>query len=311
MAEFDGAGDSRWTLTEEELGWCAELVAALAAENIMRPTPDLLLAQFAIVGKGDTEKLVERVKNYNKVIVCQYGYRTAADHAKAAEFSAGYNNRKWPGIFAPARPQLGGKSCVTMNIGVFRPATMENKEEIELCLADCLVLFECACHDLNEIRNGLLFVTQCSGLGWSNFSVEMEKLAAPMYDECYPIKVSDWDWMVDAPWIIKGMLKLCQMAMMKTDRVKVCSQAELYVVASTLLLLLLLPRPRAAAAATARLAFTTITTTTAAAAAIRVLSQLTNSPTSPSLGTTSTATSVLACRRSWAGRTPAITSRTG
>ena len=74
MAEFDGAGDSRWTLTEEELGWCAALVAALAAENIPRPTPDLLLAQFAIVGKGQTKKLVERVKNYNKVIVAEHGY---------------------------------------------------------------------------------------------------------------------------------------------------------------------------------------------------------------------------------------------
>ena len=77
-AACDWAGDSRWTLTQEELGWCAELVAALAAENIPRPTPDLLLAQFAIVGKGQTKKLVERVKNYNKVIVAEHGCVPAA-----------------------------------------------------------------------------------------------------------------------------------------------------------------------------------------------------------------------------------------
>jgi len=231
-AACDWAGESRWTLTQEELGWCAELVAALAAECIMRPAPDLLLAQFAIAGKGETTAVVEQVKNYNRVIIRQWGYKTAADHLESVPgFTAGGVSRRWPGILAPALPQLGGKACVTVNASkLLVEELLAFREDLAWCVTEALVFFECASCDLDEIRKGFIYMSQSRGIGWKNFSLKFEQLLAPLYDNCYPLHYADYEWQVDAPFLIRAMMKLLQQFISRAElsRVKVCSQDELY-----------------------------------------------------------------------------------
>ena len=196
MAAHDG--DLRWALTEEELEWCAALVAALAAEGTARPRPDLLLAQFAIVGKGDTEKTVECVNNYNAVVVDEYGYTFAANHGYAWNFW----NRKWPGTYLPALPQHG-KSCIVNDFHTYRPADLAD-DEFGLLVTDHLVMCEACNHDLEQIRTGSVFLTHCSELGWGNFSVDLQKRWNALHDNCYPVWFGRVRW-----WTQTGSWPLC------------------------------------------------------------------------------------------------------
>lgn len=54
--------DTRWTLTETERVWCVELRAAIQTEGLDNDFTDFEIAQFALVGKGKTDKALARVK---------------------------------------------------------------------------------------------------------------------------------------------------------------------------------------------------------------------------------------------------------
>ena len=84
--------DSRWTLTDEERKWASDLKQALADASVPPPATDFELAHFAIISKGNVQKGVKRVTNYNKHVKPEYTY--TPEEAAAA---IGFMNRKWPG----------------------------------------------------------------------------------------------------------------------------------------------------------------------------------------------------------------------
>ena len=93
----DSPGSAPHMLTDEERGWCRALRAALNVHGVPVPSSDLLLAQFAIIAKGDVQKGVERVRKYQTEIVDKFGYTP-----EAAEQAIGFMNGKWPGTLMPA-----------------------------------------------------------------------------------------------------------------------------------------------------------------------------------------------------------------
>ena len=67
-------------LTEEEARWCVELRAALKQAGIPAPASDYELAIFALVGKADTAKSVQRVTRFNAT-VAKHGLDVRSDGA--------------------------------------------------------------------------------------------------------------------------------------------------------------------------------------------------------------------------------------
>ena len=55
--------------------------------------------------------------------------------------------------------------------------------------------------DLDAIRKGIVFMADCEGMGWKNFSFEAEKRAAQFYQDAYPVRMKSIV-MLDAPRIV-------------------------------------------------------------------------------------------------------------
>lgn len=84
------------TLTSEEVTWCKDLKVALDFAGITPPDGgDFMLAQFSIIAKGKTDKAVQRIENYNRIIVNEFQYKT--EEAVNSE-ACGYLNKQFPGM---------------------------------------------------------------------------------------------------------------------------------------------------------------------------------------------------------------------
>eukprot|EP00729_Bicosta_minor_P023807 gene23807-2195_t len=175
-------GDTRWTLTETERTWCRELRAAIQAEGWEQAQDftDFEIAQFALVGKGKTEKALKRVEKYLKIIRGKWGHKT---HEAASSPHLGVWNRKRElcQIGAPKE----GSPVQVYNYPVFFPAEY-TEQELNDCIAGMVIDFDAACCDLDKIRNGITMVALLSGLGWSNYSAKFEKESAEVYQDAYP-----------------------------------------------------------------------------------------------------------------------------
>ena len=80
-------------LTEEEARWCGA-ASALKQAGIPAPASDYELAIFALVGKADTAKSVQRVTRFNA---------TVAKHGSTAQRRRG--KRAWGWNISPTTPR--------------------------------------------------------------------------------------------------------------------------------------------------------------------------------------------------------------
>ena len=95
-------------------------------------------------------------------------------------------------------------------------------------MLEMVLFFHCCSSDLNECRTGMTAITQCKGMGWKNFSLELEKRAAVLYQDAIPCRFAGMPC-VNAGPILRAMLKLCKVFLKKkiADRILVCKQEEL------------------------------------------------------------------------------------
>ena len=230
IAELKAVGkDSRYTLTESETAWSKELKQALADGNIEAPATDFELAHFAIVSKGDVKKGVKRVANYNKMIKPDYSYT----QEQALEV-VGFFNKKWPGCIPTCgtAPNGGPMLCFDCNpylpgeLG--SPKTPEGAAEWKAMMLELVLFFHCCASNLDECRSGMTMISQCKGMGWKNFSLELEHRASILYQDAIPCRFAGMPC-VNAGPILRAMLKLCKVFLKQkiADRVLVCKQDEL------------------------------------------------------------------------------------
>lgn len=183
IAELQAAGkDSKWTLTAEETAWAKALKQALVDEGIEQPASDFELAHFAIVSKGDVKKGVKRVTNYNKLIKSEYSYTQ-----EEALATIGFMNRKWPGVLPTCGKAPNGGPMLCCDVNPYLPgelgkaSTPEGAVEWKTMMLELVLFFHCSASNLDECRTGMTMITQCKGMGWKNFSLELEHRAAVLY----------------------------------------------------------------------------------------------------------------------------------
>ena len=229
-AELTAAGkDPRYTLTATELTWATELKQALIDAKVELPATDFELAHFAIVSKGNIKKGVNRVTNFNKLVKPEYSY-TYEEGLKAI----GFMNAKWPGSIPTCGKAPNGGPMLTCDVnpylpGELKPAnTPEGAAEWKAFMLEMVVFFHVCSSDLDECRKGAFFITQCKGMGWKNFSMELEKRAAALYQDAIPCRFAGMPC-VNAGPILRAMLKLCKLFLKRkiADRIIVCKQEEL------------------------------------------------------------------------------------
>ena len=189
---------SQWMdLTEEEKGWTTALRGALilADEELAKSITDFQYAQHAIVAKGDVDKGLKRIRRLQEFKIshgiAEEGSITV-DKAKEIIKKA---EEKAPGVIMSfgreeKDGEVHGRHVFTMCYNAFIPANLD-EEDLKNFFVGFYLWLEACQPDLESVRQGMAFVLECEGLGWKNFSLELEKQAAQLYQNAYPIRIKE------------------------------------------------------------------------------------------------------------------------
>lgn len=196
-------------LSEEERGWAIAIKEALTKEDADLATSisDFGYAHHAIIAKDKVSKALKRIRRLD-TFRKEHGIPIATTSEEAMEkiqsFEAGS-----PGMFLAFGQDDEGHYVSTWNYSAFLPANYQKPEDWKNCFAAFYYLFDAMQPDIAAVRSGIIMLADAEHLGWKNFSLEMEKHAAHLYQDAYPIRIKHMI-MLHSPLIFKAMYALCK-----------------------------------------------------------------------------------------------------
>jgi len=208
-------------LTEIELAWAKEVKETILKENeaLAKEFTDLEYAQLAIVTKGKLKramKMIHRLSKFktdHRIVAEQDKPGTMSDAAtaadKAMEVIQKFENGSKGFLLGFGKDNATGRSVSVWNYAAFNPRSYKTSEEWATCFAAFYYLCEASAPDIATIRSGMAVICDCDDMGWRNFSLEIEKHGAALFQDCYPLRTKEMT-MLHAPIILRAMYALCK-----------------------------------------------------------------------------------------------------
>mmetsp|Transcript_48875 Transcript_48875/g.122137 ORF Transcript_48875/g.122137 Transcript_48875/m.122137 type:complete len:199 (-) Transcript_48875:462-1058(-) len=190
------------TLSPEEERWVSELWEACKAENL-QPKGKYELACYAIVSKGNTQKGIARMKKIRQL------QKEEGLEQVDVEEAWDWMDKTLPGCCQAGGVDAEGRTTLFMDYAAFHPGNIKTPRDWALMMVAFFDLFDCMSATLDDVRKGCGFVAQCQGMGFSNFSLEMEKRFAQVYQDGYPMKFK-LIMMINPPTIINAIISICK-----------------------------------------------------------------------------------------------------
>jgi len=195
-------------LTDDERNWAMAIQKAVqdADPEFAKTITDLEYAQQAFVAKDKLSKALRRVRRLRD-FKKEYGITndlTAEDAIQAVKEL----DRLCPGLLQGfGKDEKNDRYVATWNFNCFLPVA--TPEEWRSCMLGLYFLMEAMNPDVASTREGIAVLADCEGLGWKNFSLEIEKRAAKLYQDAYPVRVKEIT-MIKAPAIFRVIYSLCK-----------------------------------------------------------------------------------------------------
>jgi len=201
-----------------------KIEAACAKEGIKIQSHWTLYKMVSVV-KGDVEKAVRRFK----------AMRECMDRFKVDEVDSmrAYDvvQRSLPGSYAGfIGRDLQGRHTCFVNAAKFYPSIMLSDPYVEQCfmrvMVDCM---DAVATKVEDVERGISFVQFAKGVGYKNFSMQMEKDFAWMYQDGFPVHIK-LIAMVDGNIFLRSIIKLCRVFLSKKmqERIKIVSSSTLH-----------------------------------------------------------------------------------
>ncbi|KAL3902533.1 MAG: hypothetical protein SGARI_005792 [Bacillariaceae sp.] len=183
--------------------------ATLAAEF-----SDLEYAQLAIVTKGKLQRALSMIRRWSKfkkdhgIIVDE-----SSDAKKASEIAMqviqDFEKGSKGFLLSCGKDPSTGRHVSVWNYASFTPRSYKSPDDWKTCFAAFYYLCEAAAPDICTIRSGMAIICECDDMGWRNFSLEMEKHGAALFQDCYPLRTKEMTCL-NAPLILRAMYALCK-----------------------------------------------------------------------------------------------------
>ncbi|CAB9516304.1 tocopherol transfer protein-like [Seminavis robusta] len=225
-------------LTEQETEWAHAIKEALASKDseLANKITDFEYAHHAIIAKEKVDRALKRIQRLD-TFRQEHDIPPATEiHAEDALQMIQRFSAICPGIYMAFGKHSTINSTSTEGDGdakeeshyvstwdysAFLPVNIATPEDWKTCVASFYYLLD-ACHpDITAMRNGLVMLTEAQGLGWKNFSLEMEKRAAHLYQDAYPVRYQAMI-MLHPPKIFEAMYALVKPFLNK--KIKDCIQ---------------------------------------------------------------------------------------
>lgn len=194
--EEDILEDIEMKMTEEEQRWARELKSAILQGDQEDDTPlrqivaqnritDMELAQHAIVSNGDIEESLKRIVHLDQHRK-QYGINdTVAQGVESIQLLM----QQHPGYLLSVDQCARHHYYVhVVDFAKFRPKEVQLPHDWKIFLRGMYYLQQCFNPTLAAVRNGILAIAECDGMGWDNFCLDFERRV--WYEHCgsYPFK---------------------------------------------------------------------------------------------------------------------------
>ncbi|EKX36432.1 hypothetical protein GUITHDRAFT_117430 [Guillardia theta CCMP2712] len=193
-------------LTPQELAWFREL-KLLCETHHMEVSSDYEIACYALVCKGSTVKALSRMAKMKKLE--REHNLSSIDSVTAYQTLA----KLCPGMFAACGRDKQGNADADLQFSstsqnafhrpfqeaekrpgrylppLLPPFTHSPPSSRQCTLKVLLDAFDASTASIHDVREGTSWLCNCNGMGWSNFSFEMEKKISMLYQDGYPIKI--------------------------------------------------------------------------------------------------------------------------
>lgn len=208
-------------ITEEERGWALAIKEALQKKDaeLANSVTDFEYAHHAIIAKEKVAKALKRIKRLHafrkdhgvpggSIPNAERALQTIQQYeASSPGYNLSFGKDTKENIDADG---VGGSSYVVVwDFAAFLPANYQKPEDWQMCFAAFHYMLDAMQPDFSAIRAGIIVVSDAENLGWKNFSLEMEKHAAHLYQDAYPLRITKMI-MLHTPTIFKAMYNLCK-----------------------------------------------------------------------------------------------------
>ena len=201
-------------VSDKERGWALAVKEAMIEEDIVlaKTISDFEYVQHAIIAKDKPAKAIKRIRRLDKFrkehdIPTNHEKLSADDALKKIQaFEA-----KSPGMFLSFGKDSSGSGSYlsTWNYASFLPANYQEASDWKDCFAAFYYMLDAMQPDFDAIRSGIVMLADAENLGWQNFSLEMEKQAAHLYQDAYPIRIQNIT-MLNSPTVFKAIYAICK-----------------------------------------------------------------------------------------------------
>mmetsp|Transcript_30519 Transcript_30519/g.72566 ORF Transcript_30519/g.72566 Transcript_30519/m.72566 type:complete len:261 (+) Transcript_30519:153-935(+) len=201
-------------LSQEEELWLGAVLAACKAHNVT-PKSKYEAACYALVCKGNAKAAVNRIVKVQKF---EFDEKL---HEYTNEEALAFLEKSLPGAFLPAGRNLEGLVTFGMGAADFDVNKMSGDRAQSLMFKANLLMYDGLTSTIEDARKGCVFAMDTKGLGWHNFSMEIEKKSSKLYQDGYPIKIKAM-FMINPPLILSVFIKICKVFLKKKlrDRMK-------------------------------------------------------------------------------------------
>lgn len=170
-SEFPTATHSSMELSHEERSNALALKDAMACDSTLTPISDYEIVQHSLVAKGDTDKALSRMR---KIQDAENRYKheiSGLSNSSALEKTL----EKLGGTLTSFGLDRNGRPVIGCLYSRFDPKQLKVENDWVIVGQGLIALLAATTYEFDAVRNGCVFVADCQGMGWSNFSPEAEK----------------------------------------------------------------------------------------------------------------------------------------
>lgn len=210
--------------TEQEKAWAIAIKSTVEADEKLDNLTDMEYLQHAIVAKEKVEKALKRVKRmqaYKK----KYGIAKDGDDYEAGWKVIQQFFDQQPGMMTGIGIDTKGRLVSCFDYKKFMPKKVKTEEDWKIFMGAFFYMFQALQPNVAAIRDGTVWICDCKGMGWDNFSLEIEKRGAEFYSDAYPMRIKELA-MIDAPKIINAMYNLIKVFLSQKIKDSMCFEKK-------------------------------------------------------------------------------------
>ena len=183
------------SLTEPELEWAWEIKEAIADDPELRAISDFDIAQLAIVTLGleDLYSVRERVLAMQSL---REEYKLIDTPEHGLEIMRGFICDQQPGYILGFDLAPNGRHyTVTFDFAASIPILVKTDEDWRIYLGGFYYMLSAACANLTNIREGLVHLVECDGMGYQNINMSVTQRWAEELAMHFPIETKEAIWL--------------------------------------------------------------------------------------------------------------------